>query len=522
MKISRRSVLYHVSVLSVSGVLFQGLGFLYQVVLSRSAGAQALGVYQLVFPVYSVVMAATLTGVRLAVTSLSAGLSPKGDLAAIRSLVRRSVACFVGLFVLAAVPVALLHDVIARQIIGEPRTSTALLVILACLFLTGFEGIFESLFLGIGRTQYTAISNLLEQVVKIFSVLWLLDTFGSPGDHARTAVLITLGMTISEIPVDIWLLAVYRRVVRGGYSKPSSRPVMRVLPIAVPVSLTAIATTLIASASVVLLPGRLALSGMTHDQAVAQLGIVSEMALPLITLPMVLIRSMSNVLLPVISESSLRGNKRNIERKIHKSFQATGLIVLPATAILVPLSTPLSKLLFHQPLSQTYVMILAIGAVITYYEVISVSILNGLGQQRMSNFCMVLGEGVQLFCTYFLAAKPQLGIYGYLLGGVLSPLFVLLFNLVLIRRHSGFSPRWTESLLLPLLTSLVAGLFTRYFYLTLLPTSCGEIAALALSAALGGGICLCIFLLTGLRPIRYYRTLAVPTEKRSLSRTLRE
>ena len=53
LKISKDSVFYNALVLSSSGVALQILGFVYRIYLSRLAGAEGLGVYRLVLPVFS-------------------------------------------------------------------------------------------------------------------------------------------------------------------------------------------------------------------------------------------------------------------------------------------------------------------------------------------------------------------------------------------------------------------------------------------------------------------------------------
>lgn len=516
MKISKKSVLYNASLLSLSGAFLQAAGFIYQILLSRLAGAQALGMYHLVTPVYSVMVAATITGTRLAMTGLSAGLDPARGMADVRALVRRGCGAFLLLFFLTALPVYLLRGPAAQWLTGDRRTIPALVMLLACIFLSGFEGIFESLFMGIGKTKYTAISNMLEQVAKIFLILFLLTRFGREGDPPHTCLLLAIGMTLCEIPVLLWLMATYRREIRrpGRAKGQKTGRRLRILPVALPVSCSAVVTNLIASANVVLLPQRLQCAGMTEGQALAALGIVCEMAMPLITLPMVLVRSLANVLMPVISQSSARGQQANIQRKIQKSFQATGLIVLPATAILAPLCTPLAEILFHQRLDGVYVLLLGAAAIVTYFEMISASILNGLNCQKQNMLCMIIGEGIGLLCTYVLAARPALHIYGYMLGMILSPLAVLLMSLRYIKKATGFSPRLLESFVIPLLVAGAAGGFTRFAYLRFSPALAGEGWAVLFSALVGCGACLLLFLLTGLRPLRYYRTLLDTSPKK--------
>ena len=65
---ARRSALFLTGVSAVS----QLLGFGYRVLLSRMIGAEVMGLYQLVMPVYSVLMSVTATGLTAAVSNLSA------------------------------------------------------------------------------------------------------------------------------------------------------------------------------------------------------------------------------------------------------------------------------------------------------------------------------------------------------------------------------------------------------------------------------------------------------------------
>ncbi len=69
---------------------------------------------------------------------------------------------------------------------------------LLCLMLTGVENIFKSLFIGLERVQYTACSEVGEQLIRIFAVSFLLYEYGS-GDYGRIAMLIFAGMVCSEI-----------------------------------------------------------------------------------------------------------------------------------------------------------------------------------------------------------------------------------------------------------------------------------------------------------------------------------
>ena len=59
MKLNRSSMLYGTLVLTLTSIISQVLGFVYRIFLSRLIGAEVMGLYQLIMPVYSVIMSLT-------------------------------------------------------------------------------------------------------------------------------------------------------------------------------------------------------------------------------------------------------------------------------------------------------------------------------------------------------------------------------------------------------------------------------------------------------------------------------
>ena len=57
-------MLYGTLVLTGTSIVSQVLGFIYRIFLSRLIGAEVMGLYQLIMPVYSVIMSLTAVGLR--------------------------------------------------------------------------------------------------------------------------------------------------------------------------------------------------------------------------------------------------------------------------------------------------------------------------------------------------------------------------------------------------------------------------------------------------------------------------
>lgn len=83
-----------VALLTVTGILSQAVGFAYRVGLTRLAGAEIMGLYQLILPVYSILLSLTSVGLTTGVSNLSAWYQALGDRRAICRCGSRPSGCF--------------------------------------------------------------------------------------------------------------------------------------------------------------------------------------------------------------------------------------------------------------------------------------------------------------------------------------------------------------------------------------------------------------------------------------------
>ena len=68
----KKNVFSAVAVISLFTILDRALGFVFKIFLSRTIGAQALGVYQVALSVFFVLLTATTSGIPLVISKLTA------------------------------------------------------------------------------------------------------------------------------------------------------------------------------------------------------------------------------------------------------------------------------------------------------------------------------------------------------------------------------------------------------------------------------------------------------------------
>ncbi len=458
MATTKKSALQSALVLTASSIGLQLLAFAYRVFISRVTGPEGIGVLQLVMPVYGILISLTYGGFTTAITQLASERGALGDHGGMRLVVRLSLIGFAILFVVVAIPTALFSGWISESVLGDAETRLALLILLPCLLLTGLENIFKSWFYGVKHVKPPAISDQLEQIVRIAAVVGLL-LWLRPTDPAMAAAVIVAGMTVSEL-FSSTLLAVWYRKARPSDGKAAHPGGLfkKLMAIALPVSASALAGNLLSAANTVLVPKRLMASGMPQQQAVGMLGVALGMALPLFFLPMAFMGPLVMVMLPRLSESVAVGDMADAHRKMGKALYATGLIALPAVAVLAPIGPAVMQLLYQQTVPLDYILLTAVAMTLTYYQMITAGMLNGTGFQSRAMVSTIVGDILQLGITWFTVSNPQIGIYGFFWGMIAGAALSVVMNIRCLNTKIEFRVKWAQWVVLPGLAAIACAL----------------------------------------------------------------
>lgn len=470
MGIKKESVLYHSAMLTASSVVLQLLGFCYRIILGRVAGPQVIAVHGLVMSAYNVVLSCTLTGIAFSVSRIAAKYKALGSGRSIRRLISTSLVLFLIMFSVLALPFGVFRNFFAQTVLGNSDTSKALLLLVPCLFLTGFENVHKSYFYGIQFTLPPMISETLEMCFRIGCALVLFHIFGV-SSTGNAAALIVFGMVLSEIVSATFLTTFYRvhrRQLTGRDNIPLRQICGDIAAMALPVSLSTLISRILSSANTVLIPRTLMLSGATQEAAMETFGTLSGMTLPMLMLPSAFLSPLITVLTPKFSAAAALRNSREIKRKAAKALHAVGLIGFPALAVILCFGPFLAQLLYKTPQAANYLLPLALIALLGFYYVICESILEGIGLQKR---CSVLAVSATFFgvcITWLVGGILRLGILGYLTGELVSSIAGLAVSLVWVKKETGLQFRWHNWIGIPLLSSAVSIFTVRpvFFYFT--------------------------------------------------------
>lgn len=478
------SVLAGTVLLTAISLFSQVVGFLYRIILSRMIGAETMGLYQLVMPVYSLLMSMTAVGLTVAVSTLSAKYHALGDRGAVRDTLRRALGCFLLIALPLGLIVAAASDPISVYLIGDARTRLGIVLLVPCVLLTGVENLHKHCFYGIGRVGPPAATETVEQLIRSAAVLTLLVILRPGTGEGKVGVIIT-GMVLCEIFSAVTLTLLFRRHWQHSPPGKALHTVdrKRLAAIAVPVSLTSVLGTVLGSANAVLIPARLVAGGMDNAEAMSSFGVLCGMTMPLLAMPTGFVGALCLTMVPDLARRTAGGDRRAAGAFLDRVLSATSLLMAPAMALLAVIGPAIGQAVYKEPAVGQHMGWLAVGTLLSCWQSVLGGALNGLSLQKQGARNAILSDIVQLAFTGFTVARW--GLSGFVAGFVLSSLVGMGANLVTVLRAASLRPKFYHWFVRPLLASTLLWGWCRLFFDILERAGCPTLRNCLLCAVMG-------------------------------------
>ena len=326
-------------ILAVFGLLAKAIGALYRLPLTNILGAEGLGAYQMAYPVFALVVAATSSAIPVLVArSLPTIENFEVRTSFFNSTLKYALVVGISFGALLAATAKVLANLQGSDIAEYGYYALAPAVVFVAL-LAAFRGFFNSRL----ETMLTSISGLIEQIVKLSGVA--LAYFFARKGAAYSLFSALLGVTLSEAVACAFAFFAYLKkngLPRSLVKIPVKAVAYGILPLAVGSLIFPLATF-----SDSLMTARLLIAaGAGERVAVAEYGILAGSVGVLVNLPVSLAISFVVTALPVIAERKRKRDMEGIKHDQTSSLRAVLLISLPSAIGLGLAAAPLVNVLY--------------------------------------------------------------------------------------------------------------------------------------------------------------------------------
>ena len=443
--------------LTSTGFICRILGFFYRIFMSRTIGAEGLGIYNMVPPIFSICFAVCAGSIQTALSQYVAANQTRG-----RAVFRTGLVIAMGMSFLLAWVIYGNAGFLAEKLLLEPRCAPYLPVMAVSVPFAALHACINGYYYGMQKARVPAFSQVAEQVIRMGAVFLIASIWLESGRQI-TVSLAVYGHLIGEMAsavFTVFCLGFFPPCKDGDSRRAPAIPLSfgataaPLMALALPLMGNRLILNVLGSAEAIWIPNKLMSSGLTNSEALSVYGVLTSMALPFILFPSAITNSMAVLLLPTVAEAQADGNEARISSMISMSLRYSCYMGVLCIGIFTIFGNQLGVSVFHDQNAGTYITILSWLCPFMYLATTMGSILNGLGRTSSTFFQNVFAMVIRL--AFVLFAIPRYGILGYLWGMLVSELALALMSFLAVKRLVPFCWDTVNMIVKPVLLLLIS------------------------------------------------------------------
>ena len=496
-KNKKQSFMSGVLTILIAQIIIKVLGLIYRLVITNIPyfGDEGNGLYSSGYQIYMLLLAIASIGVPSAIAKLVSERIAVGRHKEAHEIFKTALGLF-GIIGFIGTCILFFGAGGIAKAMGNPDVEIIMVVLSPAVFFVAVAAVIKGYFNGMYNMKVSSNSQMLEQVFKssltiLFVVLVYLIAIVNPGVIAEklhiseenvTVTMAAVANAASTIATAIscgYLFLYYQRVKREIWKNINSSTVeykkerkltvaKRILAVSIPISLASIVSALNRNVDTFTVMNglKVALQGMFDSaeaitaEATRLYGILSGRVDTLIGLPTALNVAFATALVPAISESMAKGDKKTARKRITFSMRTTMLIAFPCAIGMCVLAKPILRLLYPNIELVEAPLLLQISSFSVIFTLINQTMggaLQGLGKVLVPAGSLACGAVVKLILNLILIRNPEIGVYGAAISSVISSIVVMTIEMIILTRILKFDSNIKEMLIKPIFATALMG-----------------------------------------------------------------
>lgn len=493
-----KSLFKSVLLITFFSILTRVAGFIFRVYLSRTIGAEALGLYQVAFSVFIVLLTVVSSGLPFIVSRMTAKLDRQKQKKERGSLISSSLILAAVISVALCVIILIFKNLFAN-VFTDRNCIEILIALLPAIVFSSVYCVFRGAMWGDNNYFALCVSEFYEQVVRMFICVLIL---GGTMSILDSALSVAWSLSIACVFSAIFVTLLY--FYYGGSLSRPGKVYRKVLKESTPITGVRIGGSLIQPLIALIIPARLIVAGYTSAQAMSLFGIALGMTFPLLFIPGMLIGSLSTALVPNISAALAKGDNKYIEERIDSSIKITMFISAFFIPLFIGCGEQIGVFFYDNVMSGSLLQFSAWVMLPISINNITSSLLNSLGMEIRSCINYFFGAIVLFLSIWFL--PTVIGINAFAVGMGLSTIVTSALNILMLSRKTKVKVKILKPLLIMLLITLPSAAITS-FLASLLGGIMPNFFVIAISCIVGGAFFILLSIIFKIVDMEYVKSL---------------
>lgn len=498
------------AILGMAGIIVKILGAIYRIPIGNIIKAEGMGYYQTAYPFYVLLLTVSTAGFPVAIAKLVSERRAIGDF---RGSFKVFKVALMGLFI-GAMLTSLFVLFFAYPIVehlGNKNAYYALVALVPALFFVPIMSAFRGLFQGRQDMIPTALSQIMEQLFRVFTGLvltYILLDKGLPIAAGGASFGGSIGAVVGVLTMYIIYISkkkefnieIKNSIYKEDYS--TNKIIKDLLIIAIPITIGAAIAPIMDAIDAGLVPRRLQAINYSEAQANEMFGQLKGFAQTLINLPQVFSIAIGMSLVPAISHANAKKKSEDVKKLISSGIRMTLLIGLPSAFGLFVLSKPIIGLLYFNNTVETIastgeiLRYLSFGVIFLTLVQALTAILQGLDKPMIPVINLFIGAIAKIVLSYSLTGLPFINIKGAAISTVVAYAIAASLDIIALIVIFKFKFKYKEIFVKPLFSSICMAVIVSVSF-NFLQGVVGDKVSTLLSILVGGISYVVLLLITG-------------------------
>ena len=446
---SGKTMIKGAAIISGAGIVVKVIGAFFRIPLTNWIGELGMSYYQVAYTIYSALLIMATAGFPVALSRMVSENIAVGR--------NRNAHKIFNTFLVLMTAVGLLFSAICffgaeglSNYIGNPLAVKAVKSIAPAIFLVSLLSAYRGYFQGRQNMNPTALTEILEQLVRVIVGLSLTGILIKKGlDSAAAGA--SFGATAGAAAALAFIIFIYylhsknikKKLSVGDQTCDDTKKiVLKILMISIPIMIGAEVLPIMNSLDMVIVLRRLQATGWTQEEAQSLYAVISAFCSTLINLPQIFIQSIAISIVPAIANAAARNSARDTEENVSLGFKLTMFIAAPCAFGMFFLARPILYLMYPMRLegAETAViplMILSISIIFLSIYNTSTGILQAINKQWKPVIYLAIGVLVKIPISFVTVGIKSLNIRGVCASTVIAFAVAAILNTIEVQRSTG-------------------------------------------------------------------------------------
>lgn len=473
----RHSFLIGAFLLAIGGFLAKAIGAIYKIPLANILGSNGMGVYHLIFPLYSLLLVLISSGISVAVSKMVSFERANNNRKNQITIFRVSVTYVFFLSIVFSTALILFNEPIS-VLQGNVNAGVGYFAIAPAIIFASLISVVRAYFQGLENMIPTSFSNVIEQIVKLVFGLLLANYFLPRGIEFAVFGAV-LAVTISEFAAFILILInflfhkrkskyIHNNEKITSQTLTQKQIFKNLIKYSLPATLSSLIIPITAFLDSFMVINLLVESGQSSALATSLYGIHNGIVNTLISLPVIITIAISTAIVPNLSGLHAKNNESEVSFKSSFFIKITWVIALPCFVLLLLLAPDIVEILYSRGLTDrvidefefAYKLLMVASVSVIYYAFLQTftSILQSIGKPIILFYSLFFALIIRTIIIVGLISMPQLNIFGVIIANVVFLTIATLINLVALRNYVALKFNFNRLVLVPIFSATVMGI----------------------------------------------------------------